>query len=57
MEREGAREKRNFKLDTMIVDWENYLPTNDEPTCGEGRTKAGQRLTPIQNGLIVRVRW
>ena len=42
-----------------LNDWENYLPVNDESTCCEGKANAivGQRLTPLQNGLMVRVRW
>jgi len=38
-------------------DWKNYFPANDESTCGEGKAKVDQRLTPLQNGLMVRVRW
>jgi len=35
-----------------LNDWENYLPVNDESTCGEGKAKLGQRLTPVQNELM-----
>jgi len=37
--------------------WDNYLLTNDRLTRGKYNAKVSQRLTPIQNGLMVRVRW
>jgi len=41
----------------MNGDWDNYLLTNDKPTRDKYRAKIGQRLTPVQNELMVRIRW
>jgi len=39
----------------LLNDWENYLLASDEPICDEGKARVGQRLTLVQNGLMVRV--
>jgi len=43
--------------DRVSFDWNNYLLTNDRSTRGKYRAKVGQRLTPIQNELMVRAKW
>jgi len=41
----------------MVVDWDNYLLTKDRLTRRKYKAKVGQRLSPVQNGLMVTIRW
>ena len=49
--------KINFIMPNFVIDWDNYVTTKDRPTDGKCKAKVGQMLTPVQNGLIVRVIW